>query len=258
MAAVNPYREHSEEMVCKLEKAGLGYHIKAENTRDQIGRIPLRRLVYRVREIPSSLFPLIWDFGTLNDESEKKYILQMVQKSVIGQKYPTQSAFIVDVLNQSQNFMRSRQDECSFVSLRDVERALVVFTWFSNQVEILEQVNLRLNMNKKEEQQSNFTLSIVLALGVTYYARLERRNQYVETVSKKLQIQPGTFEAIIKSCQGVFIDEMKLENTIAKNDALNENVWMMAICIELRIPLFLVGKPGSSKSLAKTIGKMHA
>ena len=38
-----------------------------------------------------------------------------------------------------------------------------------------------------------------------------------------------------------------------QNDALNENVWMMAICIELRIPLFLVGKPGSSKSLAKTI-----
>lgn len=27
----------------------------------------------------------------------------------------------------------------------------------------------------------------------------------------------------------------------------------MAICIELRIPLFLVGKPGSSKSLAKTV-----
>ena len=28
---------------------------------------------------------------------------------------------------------------------------------------------------------------------------------------------------------------------------------MMTICIELRIPLFLVGKPGSSKSLAKSI-----
>jgi hypothetical protein len=32
-----------------------------------------------------------------------------------------------------------------------------------------------------------------------------------------------------------------------------ENVFMMVICCELRIPLFLVGKPGSSKSLAKTI-----
>ena len=28
---------------------------------------------------------------------------------------------------------------------------------------------------------------------------------------------------------------------------------MMAICSELRIPLFVVGKPGSSKSLAKDV-----
>ena len=40
---------------------------------------------------------------------------------------------------------------------------------------------------------------------------------------------------------------------IARNEALSENVFMMAVCIELRIPLFVVGKPGSSKSLAKTV-----
>ena len=46
---------------------------------------------------------------------------------------------------------------------------------------------------------------------------------------------------------------MKLGENIARNVALRENVFMMVICIELRIPLFLVGKPGSSKSLAKSI-----
>jgi hypothetical protein len=46
---------------------------------------------------------------------------------------------------------------------------------------------------------------------------------------------------------------MQLGDNIAKNAALRENVFMMAICVELRIPLFLVGKPGSSKSLAKSI-----
>ena len=40
---------------------------------------------------------------------------------------------------------------------------------------------------------------------------------------------------------------------IARNTALSENVFMMAICTELRIPLFVVGKPGSSKSLAKDV-----
>ena len=81
-------------------------------------------MVYRVREIPSSLFPFIWDFGKLDEDAEKKYITQMVQKSVVGVGYQLQCGLIVEVLQQSQVYMRSRNDECSFVSLRDVERGL--------------------------------------------------------------------------------------------------------------------------------------
>ena len=51
----------------------------------------------------------------------------------------------------------------------------------------------------------------------------------------------------------MLLDSMQLDENIARNAALRENVFMMAICVELRIPLFLVGKPGSSKSLAKAI-----
>ena len=51
----------------------------------------------------------------------------------------------------------------------------------------------------------------------------------------------------------MLLDGMLLGPNIARNSALRENVFMMVICIELRIPLFLVGKPGSSKSLAKSI-----
>ncbi len=51
----------------------------------------------------------------------------------------------------------------------------------------------------------------------------------------------------------MLLDNMQLGDNIARNAALRENVFMMAICVELRIPLFLVGKPGSSKSLAKSI-----
>ena len=49
------------------------------------------------------------------------------------------------------------------------------------------------------------------------------------------------------------LDNMLLGANIARNAALRENVFMMTICLELKIPLFLVGKPGSSKSLAKSI-----
>ncbi len=58
---------------------------------------------------------------------------------------------------------------------------------------------------------------------------------------------------VICRCEEGLLDNMVLGPNIAKNAALRENVFMMAICIELRIPLFLVGKPGSSKSLAKSI-----
>ena len=50
------------------------------------------------------------------------------------------------------------------------------------------------------------------------------------------------------------MENMSLGRNIAKNAALRENVFMMTISIELRIPLFLtLGKRGSSKSLAKSI-----
>jgi len=49
------------------------------------------------------------------------------------------------------------------------------------------------------------------------------------------------------------LKELELGPNIARNAALSENVFMMVVCIELRIPLFVVGKPGSSKSLAKTV-----
>ena len=57
----------------------------------------------------------------------------------------------------------------------------------------------------------------------------------------------------IYRCQEALLDNMRLGENIARNAALRENVFMMAVCIELRIPLFIVGKPGSSKSLAKSI-----
>ena len=63
--AVNPYREHSADMIRKLEMAGLGYHIDADKTRDTIGKIPLRRLVYR--EVQLNLTPEIEVFHMLFD-----------------------------------------------------------------------------------------------------------------------------------------------------------------------------------------------
>ena len=224
VAAVNPYREHTQEMIDKLENAGLGYHIKQEETLDSIGSIPLRRLVYRVKEIPASLFPLIWDFGTLDENAEMKYIKQMVSKGLPqGQNTPENIQLVVKVLQQSQAYMRSRKDECSFVSLRDVERTLTVLNWFLIKDDILNLVKQKLETDLFDEDgadDNDFDLCLILALGVSFYARLEDRGAYVQKMTHALKLQPLEFVATIETCQKVFIDEMRLEKTIAKNDAL--------------------------------------
>ena len=69
-------------------------------------------------------------------------------------------------------------------------------------------------------------------------------------------IQDHSFKVLLFtcSCQKVFLNNMGvIGQNIAHNMALRENVMMMVVCINLRIPLFLIGKPGSSKSLAKTV-----
>lgn len=137
IAAVNPYRKHSLEMVKKLEEAGLGFYISANDSKEKFGHIPMRQLVYRVQPLPAAMLPLVWDFGQLDANTESVYIKQMLDKSQklgsVQQRLEIndEQIFTMTVLlTKTQEFMRTRQDECSFVSLRDIERVLQVTSWF--------------------------------------------------------------------------------------------------------------------------------
>ncbi|KAM8784464.1 LOW QUALITY PROTEIN: E3 ubiquitin-protein ligase RNF213 [Rhynchonycteris naso] len=258
IAACNPYRKHSQEMISRLEAAGLGYRVSAEETADRLGSIPLRQPVYRVHALPPSLIPLVWDFGQLSDTTEKLYIQQIIQRLVdatqIGQD---EMLVITDVLSASQRFMRKRRNECSFVSLRDVERCVKVFRWFYDHSKmLLSKLNTFLCASDTNRNNFERDPSLVLAIGVCYHASLEKQELYRKAVCQFLPQPYSDSKAVLDEIlrtQDLFLDGVALRKTIAKNLALKENVFMMVICIELKIPLFLVGKPSSSKSLAKTI-----
>ncbi|XP_062875116.1 E3 ubiquitin-protein ligase rnf213-alpha [Trichomycterus rosablanca] len=266
IAACNPYRKHTDEMIKRLESAGLGYRVRAEETDEKLGSIPLRQLVYRVQALPPSMIPLVWDFGQLNDHTEKMYIQQIVQRVVenhlLDEEY---IKMITDVLSASQKYMRTRKDECSFVSLRDVERCMQVFAWFykNNKMLLSELAKYEENQREQTDEQSPGDViernpilwSLVMAIGVCYHACLEDKEKYRNKICKYF---PGTHTPVklmqeILVMQDLLLSGVPLGETIARNNALKENVFMMVICIELRIPLFLVGKPGSSKSLSKTL-----
>nr|XP_040124466.1 E3 ubiquitin-protein ligase RNF213 [Ictidomys tridecemlineatus] len=261
IAACNPYRKHSRETICRLESAGLGYRVSAKETADRLGSIPLRQLVYRVHALPPSLIPLVWDFGQLNDTSEKLYIQQIVQRLVDHVRISEgETRVITEVLSASQRFMRNTKSECSFVSLRDVERCVKVFTWFHGRSEmLLEKLNTFLcesRASKNNFRRDPVLWSLVLAVGVCYHASLEDKESYRRAICRSFPEPYDDSRVIldeITHAQDLFLSGVPLRKTIARNLALKENVFMMVICIELKIPLFLVGKPGSSKSLAKTI-----
>uniref|UniRef100_A0A8C9LXS5 E3 ubiquitin-protein ligase RNF213 n=1 Tax=Piliocolobus tephrosceles TaxID=591936 RepID=A0A8C9LXS5_9PRIM len=261
IAACNPYRKHSEEMICRLESAGLGYRVSAEETADKLGSIPLRQLVYRVHALPPSLIPLVWDFGQLSDAAEKLYIQQIVQRLVDSISLDeNRTRVITEVLCASQGFMRKREDECGFVSLRDVERCVKVFRWFhEHSAMLLAQLNSflsKFSVSKNHLERDPVLWSLMLAIGVCYHASLEKKDSYREAIARFFPKPYDNSRLLldeITRAQDLFLDGVPLRKTIAKNLALKENVFMMVICIELKIPLFLVGKPGSSKSLAKTI-----
>lgn len=259
IAACNPYRKHTDEMIQRLESAGLGYRVRAEESDEKLGSIPLRQLVYRVQALPPSMIPLVWDFGQLNDHTEKIYIQQIVQR-VIKSKDIDQAyiLYIIDVLSASQKYMRTRNDECSFVSLRDVERCMQAFVWFHDHHEMFfsELQKFEGDVHQRHPETKDPVLwSLVMAVGVCYHACLENKDKYRQKICRKLPspYTPSKVMQEISLMQDLLLSGVPMGETIARNSALKENVFMMVLCIELRIPLFLVGKPGSSKSLSKTL-----
>ena len=92
---------HSDQMIEKLENAGLGFYVRVTETQQKLGetvltacyecisvhvlflgKIPLRQLVYRVLDLPPSMAPLVYDFGQLNTGTEYDYTSQIVKDHV--------------------------------------------------------------------------------------------------------------------------------------------------------------------------------
>ncbi|KAI4896113.1 hypothetical protein NFI96_011369, partial [Prochilodus magdalenae] len=250
IAACNPYRKHTQKAIEQLERAGLGYRVRCENTEEKLGQIPMRQLVYRVQPLPPSLTPLVWDFGKLNEHTQELYINQMVRTFLRKENLPgVHQALFTKVISASQKHMAELKDECRMVSLRDIERYMKTVMWFYKQKETLFPEIDKIRGNKGNVD--DLVRSFVLAVGVCYLASLENRDAYLERVS---EVFPSDIDVHteIELCKAAFISNVDCPPSVAKNEALKENVFMMVVCINLKIPLFIVGKPGSSKSLSKT------
>ena len=236
MGACNPYKLRTE---CEVSTAGLTEKVKTDD---------LSKLVYRVLPLPERMVDYVWDFGSLSPTDEALYIERMIDNI-----FPSRNDFqklLRELLSQSQTFVRDTEDVSYSVSLRDIQRCKTLIKWF---LKILKLLGTSALIEVK---------SIVLALSICYHSRFasnKQRQSYRFELEKVffsnsyVWLTQGEIQNMITQQQKDILDRMELPAGTAKNIALQENIFIILVCLLNRIPIFLVGKPGCSKSLSMQI-----
>ena len=266
LAALNPYRRRPPQ----AETFGLVYKHKKGSVMPLV-QDEMSNLVYRVTPIPASLRDFVFDFGSLEQDQERLYVRSMVcsmlqlpnldglehkEAQIQKKRRENDLEIITELVVESQSFVRIKEGDPSCVSLRDVKR----FLFF---------VNFFMGMGVYSSQV--LVTSVVVSLALVYYYRLSReghRRSYWgrvcdtnclrrngETSSFQWPVKQrevyktlsAYFGAILKKTQNEFCCHLEIEEGIAKNGALTENLFVTIVCILNRVPVFLVGKPGTSK-----------
>lgn len=248
LAALNPYRRKPK----KSGTTGLTFQLHGA-TQD-----PMADLVYRVHPVPQSLRDLVFDFGSLGAEKEIQYIRSMVA-DILTDCSIAEHNFISDLISNAQIYIRASEGDESATSLRDVRRCLEMIIWFRNNL-----------ITEKKDKSGGSSISrlaccVILGLAFVYYYRLgsnESRKGFWNALREKTSgwmdrkiegfkkcHKPEVIENLLIQIQKNFCRNFQLEDGIAMNQSLMENLFVTTICILNRLPIFVVGKPGSSKTL---------
>ena len=289
IAACNPYRKREKEKEVD-EKVGLDINqahkqIKFLNAKEieDIKRAQNSSLVYTVNPLPHSLLNFVFDFGSLTPENEQDYIRCIIKKAINNKYYKGKKPededkedkdltklkkLAGDMIIEAQNYIRTFKDR-SAVSLRDIRRFNIFYEFFydylNKRKEICKEEKEKHLLQGEEneffinlEDYSMQVFSVNLSVFVCYYLRItdkERRKELYLKMNKLFKEFDPAFnnrdflELPLKE-EKFIVENIKLDPGIAKNRALLENIFSLFISINNKVPIFIVGKPGCSKSLS--------
>ena len=276
ISACNPYRK------AKLKKES--FRIINQNAKINMKKMREKQkiifkkksfksqLIYNVNPLPNSLLNFIFDFGHLEKEDEEKYIEKIIEPSVekifkeSKEDLEEEKLVIIkkiskDMIIEAQNFIRNNHD-ISSVSLREIKRYTIFYEFFYKYLKNKKENLIDLINNPKEKnifikfRDFDFQIYAVnLAIFICYYLRLtnkELREQLAEKLDKILQnvYKDKKFTELPEIEENFIVNNIILPPGIAKNKPLLENIFSLFCAILTKIPIFIIGKPGSSKSLS--------
>ena len=273
LATCNPYRK----MKPLKDKFGLIRDGDMENA-----------LVYLVQPLPQSLLYYVLNFGSINEEDEKKYIYYIIEK-IFYEDEKKMHEITKDAIFECHKFLRETFDS-SIVSLRDISRFSKCVEFF---MDYFSKKDEYLSKEIKSKEKLYKIKSIICSIYICYYVRLingEKRNvldirlkqillklinynniidakvieenedgslvDKIKNEELKVDIRGKTinqFSDFLNAEEDFLINLIKLDKGIAKNSLLKENLFLLFISIITKIPLIIIGKPGTGKSLSAKI-----
>ena len=215
---------------------------------------------YYVRPLPPTLQFLTWDYGALDYSQERDYIQEKIAMNRGEFDVSLQAMQHTSLIAECQFMMREfayeqlrqvgfphreaalRAKSC--VSQRDIQRVFALTSYF-------EQSYHKDFPTLPDDQIAR--RAVLLSLGIIYYLRLDEK--YRKQFSRKLQsIEAGTrndsFEDVFRNEIDFYVEKMHIPVGIAKTRTLKENLFATVVCTSCRLPLIIVGAPGSSKTLS--------
>ena len=198
--------------------------------------------------------------GEDNEEEKKKarnlenYLSKEVFNQCLKLKNIASSAIIA-----AQNYVREKNDVSS-VSLREIRRFSIFYNFFVEYLRNKKQLFIKMDQENENFEIDRFyknltdyeiyLFSINLSVFVCYYLRLTRKDFRNEFTKKMNIFFERDFREIPKKEQEYIANNIEMKEGIAKNTALLENIFSLFVCVNAKVPLFIVGKPGCSKSLS--------
>ena len=247
IGACNPYRLLTK----KMRESGLVYYNMKDNSK-------LNNLVYTVNPLPHSLLNFVFDFGNLQTKDEQKYIDNTI-KSIVSEiqeqglipgleknSLDKLTEIIIKTVFMCHKFICDIYD-ISSVSMREIRRFGIFFQFF------IRYFGSEKSITRIVDPYKKMLYSLNISLYLCYYLRLNDKNDR-NRLAKDLNyfFTNSNFIKFPESEIKKITEQMHIEKSkgIALNRALRENLFTIFMCITNNVPLIIVGKPGTSKSLS--------
>ena len=230
----------------------------------------------------SSSYSVCFDFKFFSQSSDST--MKMIFKDDTSIRTQKVHSFISRLNAYAGRLFINKKDgiykDNSFMSIRESERCANLMRWFYKKG--IYEFSTSKNWSSKLTSSQLFRKSFMLAFSVTYWLRLSDyklenqkicdRDSFINKIIKKWEelivtpefnflfpiLQPPTFDEwinqTIKHEQQKYADLFVSDDEgLSKNDALCENIWATYVSLSNNIPLWIIGRPGTSKSLAVNI-----